>query len=115
MPPVPGPRASGGVISFTIVATLGGAAMFAFAWLLAKWFVNTCPEQGITAQDARFGVARSILVVATVVWAAIPLLGARYARRRNTSHLGFLFAAGTIALLGLAATVTLSSGELCLS
>lgn len=97
------------------MSTLAGTVMFAFAWLIAKWFVNTCPEQGVTSEDADFGVARLILLVATLAWAAIPMLGARYARRRGMAHQGFVFTAGMILLLGVVAITTLSSGELCLS
>jgi hypothetical protein len=115
MPPMPAPRPSTARFSLAIVATLGGAAMFAFVWLIAKWFVNTCPEQGVTLGDTDFITARVILVVATVVWAAIPMLGARAARRIHLSPFGFVFAAGTIVLLGLVATATLSSGAVCLN
>jgi hypothetical protein len=110
VPPQPSRRAP-----LTAVATLATTVLWGVGWVIAKWMVNTCDEQGVTADDADFVTARTVLVVITLVWATPALIGYLHARRHRHPAIGYLVLASILLAIGAWATITLSSGELCLS
>ncbi len=110
LPPRPSRRAP-----LTAVATLATTLVWGVGWLIAKWIVNTCDEQGVTADDAEFVTARTVLVVLTVVWATPALVGYLHAKRHHRRAIGYLVLAAILLAIGVWATVRLSSGDVCLS
>ena len=113
MPPV-APRPSRRA-PFTALGTFASTLVFGVGWPLAAWVVNTCPEQRITADDADFVTARTILGVATLIWAGPAIVGFVHARRHRQPASGYLTLAAALLVIGGVVTVGLSSGELCLS
>jgi drug/metabolite transporter (DMT)-like permease len=99
----------------TVIATLATGVLWGLGWVLAKWLVNTCPEQGVTASDGDFISGRLILVAVTMIWVVPPLVAAFLARRHRGEARIYLALAAFLLALGAWATVGLSSGELCLS
>ena len=77
--------------------------------------VATCAEQRVTASDADFTRARTLLAIVTVLWALPALIGALASRRRSEPSVGYAIAAAVIVALGAIVAARLSSPELCLS
>ncbi len=115
-PPVPAarPRPTGtAAIVVGIAGNIVGAVGFVVVWLISNITLNTC-RYGGSPGAVDVGRARVWLSIATVSWAALPIIAAALAKRaERNAHVWYVIALGDV-LAGGWAVAALGPWELCL-
>ena len=112
--PTPGGGPTGtAAIVVGVVGSIVGAITFVIVWVATNITLNSC-RYGDHQGGVEVGRARIWLLLATIVWVAMPVTAGLLAGRARRNAPVWFVIAGSFALIGIWAVVQLGPWELCM-